>query len=114
MSDEKSLLLMIGMSRGAGKAVLGTPMVCEFLKKRGEKKDDGEDAEVLVIEASDSSENTHKRIGDKCKYYNVKHIRIKSTAAELGKAVGKGATAAVAITDRNFCIAVLNKLPKEG
>ncbi len=114
MSDEKSLLMMIGMCRGAGKTVLGAPMICEFLRKRGEKKNKGEKPDVLVIEASDTSENTHKKISDKCKFYNVKHIRIKSTCESLGKAVGKGATAAVAVTDPNFCIAVLSKLPEEG
>ena len=63
-----------------------------------------------MIEASDTSENTHKKISDKCIYYNVKHIRLEATAEILGKAVGKRATAAVAIADKSFCRAVLAKL----
>ena len=109
MSDEKSLLGIIGMCRGAGKTVIGTPMICEHLRKRRERRGGNED-DVIVIEASDTSENTHKKISDKCAYYNVKHIRIESTCEILGNAVGKGAVAAVAVADRNFCRAVMAKL----
>jgi ribosomal protein L7Ae-like RNA K-turn-binding protein len=115
MADEKNLLGVIGMCRGAGKAVIGTEMVCEFLRKNSEKKSRGkEEIEVMVIEASDTSENTHKKISDKCIYYNVKHIRLNSTAEILGKAVGKRATAAIAIADKNFCRAVLSKINGEN
>ena len=112
MADEKNLLLMIGMCRGAGKLVIGVPMVCEYLQKRGNKNRvlNDEEPDVIVIEASDASENTHKKISDKCKYYNVKHIKIFSTCEILGNAVGKGATAAVAATDKNFCRAIMGKL----
>ncbi|MBO7250037.1 MAG: ribosomal L7Ae/L30e/S12e/Gadd45 family protein [Clostridia bacterium] len=111
MSDEKKLLGVIGMCRGAGKAVIGTDMVCEYLRKTLEKKARRSDeVDVIVIEASDTSENTHKKISDKCVYYNVKHIRLASTCEILGKAVGKRATAAVAIADKNFCRAVLGKI----
>ena len=111
MNGEKNLLGVIGMCRGAGKAIVGTDMVCEFLRKNSEKKrKNTEEIEVLVIEASDTSENTHKKISDKCVYYNVKHIRLEATSEILGRAVGKRATAAVAIADKNFCRAVLGKI----
>jgi hypothetical protein len=111
MADEKNLLGMIGMCRGAGKAIIGVPMICEQLRKRNgrNRREDG-DVNFLVIEASDTSDNTHKKITDKCIYYNVKHIRIASTCEILGKAVGKSAVGAVALADRNFCRAVLGKL----
>ena len=55
MNDEKNLLGVIGMCRGAGKAIVGTDMVCEFLRKNSEKKrKNTEEIEVLVIEASDT------------------------------------------------------------
>jgi ribosomal protein L7Ae-like RNA K-turn-binding protein len=113
MADERNLLGIVGMCRGAGKAVIGTPMVCEYLRKRAEKKRTAaadETPDVIVIEASDTSENTHKKISDKCAYYKAMHIRIESDCEILGKAVGKSATATVAITDRNFCRAILEKL----
>ncbi len=110
MRDEKNLLGVIGLCRGAGKAVIGTDMVCEYLRKRGNKSKNEEKIDVLVLEASDTSENTHKKISDKCIYYNVKHIRLDATSEILGKAVGKRATAAVAIADASFCRAVLGKI----
>ena len=109
MSDEKNLLGMIGMCRGAGKAIIGVPMICEHLRKRG-VRENVEDVDILVIEASDTSENTHKKITDKCIYYKVKHVKIASTCEILGKAVGKSAVGAVAVADKNFCHAVLLKL----
>ena len=110
MRDEKKLLGFIGLCRGAGKAVLGTDMVCELLRKISEKRKIEDNDGILVVEASDTSENTHKKISDKCVYYNVKHIRLRSTSEILGKAVGKRAVAAVAIADKNFCRAVLSKI----
>ena len=114
MKDERKLLGVIGMCRGAGKAVVGTDMVCEFLRKAEEKRSGGKHFDAIVIEASDTSENTHKKISDKCIYYNVKHIRLDATCEILGRAVGKRATAAVAIADENFCRAVLSKIDGEN
>ncbi len=111
---EKALLGAIGLCRGAGRAIIGVPMICEAMQKRqvGGSEDASrmEHIEFLVIEASDTSENTHKRICDKCAYYKAKHIQIQSTCEALGRAVGKGAVAAVAIDDKNFCRLVLSKL----
>ena len=56
MNDEKNLLGIIGICRGAGKAVIGTDMVCELLQKRSAKnkcKNDGK-LDIIVIEASDT------------------------------------------------------------
>ena len=109
--SEASLLGVVGLCRGAGKAIIGTDMVCEHLRKSAHKraKNQGQ-TEIIVLEASDTSENTHKKISDKCIYYNVKHIRLGATCEILGRAVGKRATAAVAITDQNFCRAILGKI----
>ncbi len=105
-NDEKALLSVIGLCRGAGRAVIGTDMICEALKKRGVKQDD----DVIVIEASDTSANTHKRISDRCEYYKARHIRIESDCSSLGRAVGKSAVGAVMINDRSFCRAIDKKL----
>ena len=110
MSDEKNLLGIIGICRRAGKTIIGTPMVCEHLRKNGIIKNEEQEPSLIIIEASDTSDNTHKKICDKAAYYNVKHIRIESTCEILGKALGKDAVAAVAIADRNFCRAILSKL----
>lgn len=111
--DEKALLGVIGLCRGAGRAVIGTPMICEELRKRAQKISKDQDCascQVMVIEASDTSANTHKKITDKCAYYKVRHIRIASDCAALGTAVGKSAVAAVMINDAGFCRAIEKKL----
>lgn len=110
MADEKKLLGVIGICRGAGKAIIGVPMICEHL--RSLKSADAQD--VIVIEASDTSENTGKKISDKCAYYKVQHYKIGSDCLSLGGAVGKGAVAAVAITDKNLCCAVKKQLDSIG
>lgn len=106
MTDERGLLGVIGLCRGAGRAVIGTSMICEALRKGV--------GEVIVIEASDTSENTHKRITDKCTYYKVRHVRIESDSLTLGAAVGKSAVAAVMINDAGFCRAIEKKLAESG
>lgn len=109
MSDAKNLLGLIGLCRRAGKTVIGTDMVCEHLRGRAKKGAARDKIDVLVLEASDTSENTHKKISDKCIFYNVKHIRLQFDGAALGKAVGKSYVAAVAVTDENLCRAILEK-----
>ena len=45
----------------------------------------------------------HKKINDKCSFYDVKAVRLEETAEELARAVGKtGGLAAVAVTDENL------------
>ena len=104
---EKALLSVIGLCRGAGRAVIGVDMICEALKKRGIRP---QSDDVIVIEACDTSENTHKRISDRCEYYKARHIRIKSDCNALGRAVGKSAVGAVMINDANLCRAIDKKL----
>ena len=111
MTDEKNRLGIIGLCRGAGRAIIGVPMICEALQKRACKSKHQEEINFIVVEASDASPNTHKRIADKCAFYNVKHIMLEADCQTLGRAVGKdGAVAAVAINDAGFCRALLMKL----
>jgi hypothetical protein len=64
--------------------------------------------DVVVLEAGDSSDNTHKRLTDKCSFYHIQHIRLPITGGELGAAVGKTSTvAAIAITNEQLCKPVL-------
>lgn len=100
----KKLLTTIGLCAKAGRLVFGTDQICEALRN-------GKRAPIMVVEASDTSDNTHKRITDRCTYYSVRHIRIEADAATLGAAVGKSsAISAVGITDEGFCRAIEKKL----
>ena len=96
MNTDK-LKKMIGLAAKAGKAVYGTPLICESLRMTGDKKC------FLVLEGSDSSENTHKKIMDKCRFYQIRHVRLQCDGASLAAALGKtSCLAAVAVNDASM------------
>ena len=106
MNDRKrsSLLSMIGLAKKAGHAVCGTEQICEAIR-RGNKKI------CLAIVSENASDNTKKKLNDKCAYYGVKLIFVPATPDELGHIVGKsGTVAAVGIDDAGFAAAIENKL----
>lgn len=102
---EDKLLSTIGLCARARKLVMGTPMVCEAMRSR-------KPAVLAVLEASDTSENTHHKLVSKCTYYQIPLYRLTADTARLAHAVGKtGAVAAVGITDENFYKALIAHLP---
>ena len=104
MNTDK-LKKMIGLAAKAGKVVYGTPLICESLRMTGDKKCS------LVLEGSDSSENTHKKLSDKCAFYGAELIRLPITMEELSCAVGKKSlVAAVGIKDMGLAEAIRTKL----
>ena len=107
MSEEtKKLLSTLGLCARARKLVIGTPMVCERLRSDSERRATDERVYV-VLEATDTSDNTHAKITSKCKFYNIPHYKIEATAEELAHAIGKtAATAAVGILDAQLTQAV--------
>ena len=101
--ENKKFLTTLGLCAKARKLVFGTDQICDALR---ESK-----TVCLVLEASDTSPNTHKRLTDRTAYYGVRHVRIDADTVTLGAAVGKKtAVAAVAITDGGLCRAVEQKL----
>lgn len=105
-TPEDKLLSTVGLCARARRLVMGTPMVCEALRHGGK-------APVLaVLEASDTSDNTHRKLVSKCSYYRIPLYRIAAPTAGLAKAVGKaGAVAAVGITDPSLLRACARYLP---
>ena len=94
MENEKTIHAL-GICAKARRLICGTPQVCDAL--RGQKKP------CLVLEAAGNSENTAKRIADKCAYYQVELIRLQIDGNALSSAIGKsGRVAVVAITDENL------------
>lgn len=94
IKDEKKLLSALGLCTRAGKTVAGVPMICDALRGGGKN------APKIVFEASDTSDNTHKKISDKCEYYKVRLVRLNADGEGLAKAIGKSSfIAAVAVTD---------------
>jgi ribosomal protein L7Ae-like RNA K-turn-binding protein len=91
----QKLLSALGLCRKAGKLICGTPMICDAL--RSAKKP------YAVIMASDNSENTQKKLDDKCKIYGVELMIPDLDGDQLSSAVGKsGRLSAVAVTDENL------------
>ena len=104
----EKLLSTLGLCARARKLVTGTPMVCEAM--RG-----GKTPVLAVIEASDTSENTHRKLASKCAYYRVPLYRIPADTARLAHTVGKtGAVAAVGITDESLLRALTRHLRDGG
>ncbi len=88
-------LSALGICAKARALVIGTPMVCESL--RGAKKP------LAVLAACDNSENTAKKLSDKCTYWGVPLSVIDADGDTLAAAIGKQSrVAAVAITDENL------------
>lgn len=90
---ESKCLSTLGLCARAGKLAVGTPQICEVLRGHPGRI-------VLVLEAGDTSENTHKRLTDRCAFYRTEYVRLPVTAEALGRAVGKThPVAAVGVTD---------------
>ena len=94
-NGNKALRGAVGICAKAGKLITGIPMICEAMKARKRI--------FLVIESSDNSNNSSKRLHDRCTYYAVPLHTVSLNGEELALAVGKGARiGAVAVTDENF------------
>ena len=92
---DAKILGSLGLCSKAGKLIFGVPMIIEAMQK-GKKV-------YLVLEAADTSDNTHKRITDKCTFYGVEKVKLDIGGVALSDAVGKSSVlAAVAITDESF------------
>lgn len=87
----------LGLARSAGKLVSGEGILDAI--RNGKAK--------YVIVTTSASENTHKRITDKCKFYNVEYI-VALTEDQLSDAIGQKRVA-IAICDNGFA----NKIKKE-
>ena len=96
----------LGLCARARRLVCGTPQVCEALR--------GSEKPFLVLAPSDNSENTAKRLRDRCAFYHVRLVVLDVDADRLSSAIGKqGRVAAVAITDPNLYRLVADTLRDE-
>ncbi len=106
LTSEEKLLSTVGLCARARRLVAGTPLVCEALRHGGRTP------VLAVLEAADTSANTHDRLTSKCAYYRVPLYRLTATTAQLAHAIGKaGVVAAVGITDDSLLRAVTRYLP---
>jgi len=99
----KDILNFLGLMNRAGALTTGTEIVLNGVRS-------GKVKMVLIDDAV--SDNTFKKITDKCKFYNVSYIRAE-TGIDLGLAIGKSNRKVIGITDPNFVKALKEKFNKE-
>lgn len=90
--NKQKILQLLGLATRARMMISGEELVVNDVRK-GKAK--------LVIIAEDASENTNKKLHDKCKSFNV-DILVLGSRYELGHAIGKEERVVIAITDRGF------------
>ncbi|MFC5401980.1 L7Ae/L30e/S12e/Gadd45 family ribosomal protein [Cohnella soli] len=92
MKPANKALSRLGLAMRAGKLISGEEIVLKAVRS-GEAK--------LVLLAADASDNTTKKVKDKCNSYGVR-LLIGHSRFELGSAVGKPERVLFAVTDRGF------------
>ncbi len=96
MSNRIRFERLLGIARKAGQLVMGTELVMKALA--------GKNPQIhMVLASSGASNNTKKRISDRCSYYNVTQYTIPQTPDELSRLLGKSCTVCcIGITDQGF------------
>ncbi len=84
---------LLGLCKKAGKLADGEFQVTEALQERRAR---------LVLVASDSSDNTHKRFHDKAAHYGVPVFDLQQEKSELGRALGQGERSVLAVCDEGL------------
>lgn len=82
---------LLGLCARARKLCSGSELIDLIRKKRV----------YFVFIAEDASQNTKKKISDKCRFYNVE-FQVIGTSIELSHAIGKENRMALGIIDKGF------------
>ena len=96
----KEALKFIGLMNRAGVLITGTDLVLNGVRSQKVK--------MVLIDAL-VSDNTLKKITDKCKFYNISYIKLEA-GIDLGLAIGNSNRKVVGITDQKFVKALKEKL----
>lgn len=95
------ILSMIGICRKAGKIEAGEEPVDAAVRAR--------DARLLLL-AADAADNTARRCAHFAEVGQCLWLRIPESKYELGRALGRGSCAILAITDTGLALAVAQRL----
>ncbi|MBY6266979.1 YlxQ family RNA-binding protein [Parageobacillus thermoglucosidasius] len=99
MSNERWASLL-GLANRARKVISGEELTVKEIRSGRTK---------LVLLAEDASENTTKKISDKCSSYGIP-LRKVTDRYTLGHAIGKDARVVVAVIDEGFANKLLTML----
>lgn len=100
ISGHNRMLSMLGLARKAGKVASGA-FAAENAVKKGRA--------FLVIVASDASDNTKKNFRDMCTYYTTPYV-VGVAGEEMGRAIGQGMRAVLAVTEERFARTIENMI----
>ncbi|MET3682178.1 ribosomal protein L7Ae-like RNA K-turn-binding protein [Alkalibacillus flavidus] len=88
----QAYLNFLGLANRARKLVFGEENIVESIRQQQAK---------LVLIAQDASDNTTKKLTDKCQSYHVPYA-IVTDRQTLSQAIGKDGRVAIAVTDQGF------------
>ena len=98
--QQDRILSMLGLAAKAGKIASG-----EFSTERAVKSGRA----FLVIVSTEASDNTKKMFRNMCAYYHVP-MYLYALKETLGRAIGKGFRASLAVVDEGFATSLIDKL----
>lgn len=87
-----SYLQFLGLAVRARKVVLGEHQITKEIQAKKAR---------LILLASDTGEQTRKKITNKCKFYNIPYVFVDDRET-LSRAIGSSDRVAVAIMDDGF------------
>lgn len=99
------ILSMIGICRKAGKIEAGEEPVDAAVRAR--------DARLLLL-AADAADNTARRCAHFAEVGQCLWLRVPESKYELGRALGRGSCAVLAITDTGLALAVAQRLAEHN
>jgi ribosomal protein L7Ae-like RNA K-turn-binding protein len=91
---------LLGLANRARQLISGEELVIKAIRKNHAK---------LVLLSSDASENTTKKVRDKCVFYEIP-LRLVPDRYQLGHAIGKDARVVVAVLESGFAKKLLTLL----
>ncbi len=84
---KREALSALGLAKKAGKLTVGTPLVCKAISSKHPP--------ALTVLSAHASDNTKKRLYDKCEFYNVPIYELDADTEEISAALGGEARVAV-------------------
>ena len=92
INNKSKILNLIGLATRARKTSMGTDIVINCIQRKEAK---------IVFIANDASDETIKKLQDKCNYYKVQSCMLFNTL-EINDAVGKNNIKVVSVNDSGF------------
>lgn len=96
----KQCVALLGLANRARQVISGEELVLREIRSKRAK---------LVLLSNDASNNTSKKIHDKCEFYHIP-LRIVSDRYQLGQAIGKESRVVVVVLENGFAKKLLSLL----